>query len=99
MLYRISSIKGLTAVVRQARLFLPRSMFKEFLDNLELRADAMRRFHSAWLSNAFKRGSRPPRIPTRKVEDGGWGSMMETPEGRAWAEEFWQGALDHPEAG
>ncbi len=76
-------------------------MFRDFLDILEARADAMRRLHSAWLTNAFKVGSRPPRIPTRKVEDGGgggWGSMMETPEGRAWAEEFWQGALDHPEA-
>jgi hypothetical protein len=74
-------------------------VFRQLITDLEARAESMRRFHSAWLSAAFKRGARPPRIPTRKVSDGGWGSMMETPEGRAWAEEFWQGALDHPEAG
>jgi hypothetical protein len=73
-------------------------MFKDFLESLEIRSAAMRLLHSVWLTKALQQGARPPRIPTRKVEDGGWGSMMETPEGRAWAEEFWQGALDHPEA-
>lgn len=58
----------------------------------------MRLLHSVWLTKAMQHGQRPPRIPTRKVEDGGWGSMMETAEGRAWAEEFWQSALEHPEA-
>jgi hypothetical protein len=73
-------------------------MINDFLANLEVRAAAMRLLHSVWLTKALQRGSRPPRIPTRKVEDGGWAKLMETPEGRAWAEEFWQGALEHPEA-
>jgi hypothetical protein len=70
--------------------------------DLEPRADAMRHYHSAWLTHALKRGVRPPRIPVRKVSDdggGGWAAMMQTPEGQAWAEEFWQGALAHPDAG
>jgi hypothetical protein len=73
-------------------------VLRDFFSNLEARAAAMRLLHSAWLTRAMQRGQRPPRIPTRKVEDGGWGSMMETPDGRAWAEEFWQGALEHSEA-
>lgn len=75
-------------------------MFRGFISRLELdaKAEAMRALHSRWLSRAVKHGSRPPRIPVRKVSDGGWGSMMATPEGRAWAEEFWQGAFGHPDA-
>ncbi len=67
--------------------------------DLDLLAESIRRYHSAWLTNAMKRGVRPPRIPVRKVSDGGWTTLMQTPEGRAWAEEFWQGALTHPDAG
>jgi hypothetical protein len=75
-------------------------MFRAWVSGIdwEATAAAMRRLHSAWLTAAFKRGSRPPRIPVRKVSDGGWGSMMETPEGRAWAEEFWQGVLEGDDA-
>lgn len=62
------------------------------------RGEAMRRVHSAWLTRALQRGSRPPRIPTRKVEDGGWKTLMDTPEGRAWAQDFWDETLEHPEA-
>jgi hypothetical protein len=70
-------------------------MFRAGLTRSELdeKAEAMRRAHSEWLSAALRWGMKPPRIPTRKVSDGGWGSLMLTPEGRAWAEEFWQSAL------
>ncbi len=61
---------------------------------LDERAEAMRRVHSEWLSAALKRGARPARIPTRRVSEGGWTALMMTAEGRAWAEEFWQGALE-----
>lgn len=79
-------------------------MFDRLVSRLDLmaRGEAMRGFHSRWLTNALKVGSRPPRIPTRKVEPGGgggWATMMDTPEGRAWAEEFWEQTLNHPEAG
>ncbi len=75
-------------------------MFRATFSRLEMeaRAEAMRLFHSAWLTAALRRGARPPRIPTRPVEAGGWAKLMATPEGRAWVEEFWDGALNHPDA-
>lgn len=66
-----------------------------------VRGEAMRRFHSRWLTRAVQHGVRPPRIPVRKVTEdgkGGWDALMSTPEGRAWAEEFWQGAFEHPDS-
>ena len=69
------------------------------LRDLHHLADAMRQYHSAWLTHALQRGVHPPRIPVRKVDDAGWTALVQTPEGRAWAEEFWQGALAHPDAG
>ncbi len=62
------------------------------------RGEAMRRVHSRWLSRAVQHGVRPPRIPVRKVTDGGWDALMSTPEGRAWADEFWQSAFEHPDS-
>lgn len=75
-------------------------MFQQLFASLDLvaRAERMRRAHSEWLTGAFKRGASPPRIPLRKVSDGGWGSIMSTPEGQAWAREFWEQALEHPDA-
>lgn len=73
------------------------SMFS--MKDWEEAAERMRRVHSEWLTGAMKHGKRPPRIPVRKVSEGGWSAMMETEAGRAWAEEFWQGALEHPDAG
>ena len=75
-------------------------MFRELFSllDLEARAERMRRAHSEWLTGALKHGKRPPRIPIRKVSDGGWGSIMSTPEGQQWAREFWEQALDHPDA-
>jgi hypothetical protein len=78
-------------------------MFERLRSSLDLlaRGEAMRALHSRWLTRALQRGARPPRIPTRKVDPtggGGWATLMATPEGRAWAEEFWQQTLDHPEA-
>ncbi len=56
-------------------------------------AERMRRAHSEWLTAALRRGAKAPRIPVRRVSEGGWDSMMATEEGRAWAAEFWQGAI------
>jgi hypothetical protein len=35
-----------------------------------------------------------PEIPSRKVSDGGFARIMATPLGRAWAEDWWNGAMD-----
>ena len=52
-----------------------------------------RRVHEAWLNEALKNPDRWPRIPTRRVSDGGFGPMMSKPEGRAWARQWWGDVL------
>lgn len=75
-------------------------MFRAFIASIDLpaKAQAMRLLHSVWLTKAIRHGARPPRIPVRRVSEGGWSTLIETPEGRAWADEFWQSTLDHPDA-
>lgn len=74
-------------------------MFWEFfsLSNLANHAEAMRRRHSAWLTRALRRPGDYPRIPTRQVSEGGFSSMMATPAGREWAEEWWSDVLQMPD--
>lgn len=55
---------------------------------------AAREYHSAWLTWALSSGKRLPRIPTRRVSQGGFERMMSRPEGRARAERWWAGALE-----
>ncbi len=38
-------------------------------------------------------GSELPRIPLRRVNDGGWSGVVRTLEGRRWADEWWEGAF------
>lgn len=78
-------------------------MFRSWISRLDLlaRAEQMRLLHSRWLTQALQRGVRPPRIPVRRVSargEGGWTALMATPEGQAWAAEFWEQTLDHPDA-
>ncbi len=58
-------------------------------------AERMRRFHSAWLTRAIRRGGgrKLPRIPVRLVSEGGFDPLMSTFEGREWAEAWWDEAL------
>lgn len=56
-----------------------------------------RRTHSRWLSRAIRAGARVPRIPTRRVDEGGFDADMATAEGRAWAREWWEHALASPD--
>lgn len=75
-------------------------MFRNFFgeDWYMARASLMRRVHSSWLSRAMRRGSRVPRIPTRPVSEGGFTPVLDTPEGKQWAEEFWSVALGETDA-
>lgn len=50
--------------------------------------------HSRWLTEAISRPLDVPRIPTRRVDDGGFGPMVCRPEGRARADRWWSLALD-----
>jgi len=53
--------------------------------------------HARWLSWALRKGRRMPRIPVRKVSDGGFARMMATRRGRAYASNWWGEALDRVE--
>jgi len=50
--------------------------------------------HSAWLSDALAGNRRPPRIPTRKVSEGGFAGLVNTPGGRYRAERWWDRTLE-----
>jgi hypothetical protein len=58
-------------------------------------AERMRRFHSAWLTRAIRHGGGAgiPRIPARRVSEGGYSPLMGTVEGREWAEAWWNETL------
>ncbi len=53
-----------------------------------------RAVHSHWLSEAMARPMDVPRIPTRRVSDGGFSAMLGRPGGRERAEKWWDLALD-----
>lgn len=69
------------------------SFFKksEFLT----RAEIIRRAHERWLTRALKSGRSYPRIPVRRVDEGGFSSLMEHPAGRLMARAWWEAALEH----
>ncbi|MDX2116531.1 MAG: hypothetical protein SFZ24_13050 [Planctomycetota bacterium] len=50
--------------------------------------------HGRWLTRALQApAGRLPRIPTRRMSEGGFGPMMRTVEGRDYAEFWWETAL------
>ena len=53
-----------------------------------------RLLHSRWLTEAIARPMDVPRIPTRRVSDGGFGPMLARPGGRARADRWWDLALE-----
>ena len=64
-------------------------------DRLRDAGERARREHSAFLTQALctRLGVRAPRIPTRRVDDGGFDRLMGDPRGRRAAGRFWSGAL------
>ena len=57
-------------------------------------AERMVRYHEQWLSAALVKGRRIPRIPTRRVEEGGYAMLLATPGGRVQAEHWWMSTLN-----
>jgi hypothetical protein len=53
-----------------------------------------RRLHSTWLTYALADPGRFPRIPARKVSDGGFARLVANPRGRAWADGWWSDTFD-----
>ena len=52
--------------------------------------------HSPWLSRMLggRRRKRIPRIPVRKVSEGGFSKLISTPSGRYRAERWWEKTLE-----
>ena len=61
------------------------------------RALFARRQHSRWLTRAIRAGAKVPRIPIRRVDEGGFDPLMASAEGREWARVWWEEALDSPD--
>ena len=55
------------------------------------------RYHQRWLSRMLKSRRQPPRIPVRRVTEGGFAFLAARPEGRLLAETWWEQALDRVE--
>jgi hypothetical protein len=53
-----------------------------------------RRQHSEWLTRALASGKAFPRIPTRRVDKGGFQGQMERKAGPGRAETWWRLALE-----
>ncbi len=72
-------------------------MFGGILDWNENALDAgekARLVHGVWLTRALGiGGGLIPRIPVRRVSEGGFAALMRTREGRGWAEGWWASAL------
>lgn len=61
-------------------------------------ASLCRRTHELWLERVLTgRHPEPPRIPVRKVSEGGFSRMLERPGGRERADRWWASALDRVE--
>jgi len=69
-------------VFRRIRRFVPSSVRLRMI--LE---------HSLWLTDMERSGREVPRIPTRRVTDGGFATLMATEEGRLYASSWWSRAL------
>lgn len=58
------------------------------------RAEAIRRTHERWLTRALGTRRELPRIPVRRVDEGGFEAMMADPAGRLMARAWWDAALE-----
>ena len=64
-------------------------------DRILTASERARRLHSAWLTRALAgETGECPRIPTRRVEQGGFSGILRTAFGRRWAVEWWRRAWD-----
>ena len=68
--------------------------FFGFNKRCEEAGEKARRIHGEWLTRALLSGGvRAPRIPTRKVSEGGFEDVRTTPDRREWADSWWSGAF------
>lgn len=70
-------------------------MFGFFKRRSNLTASELARaIHSEWLTRAMAQRKAYPRIPTRRVEDGGFDALRARANGMARAEQWWMVALE-----
>jgi hypothetical protein len=53
----------------------------------------MVRYHETWLAQALRGRRAAPRIPVRRVSDGGFDALRASKQGRADAAAWWAAAL------
>ncbi|MBK7403402.1 MAG: hypothetical protein IPJ41_01895 [Phycisphaerales bacterium] len=61
--------------------------------DLPTHAEMARNLHSAWLTWALNTESPFPRIPSQPVRDGGYESLLASPQGRRICDRWWRRAL------
>lgn len=61
---------------------------------LEEAGELARRQHSQWLTHILASGLNLPRIPVRRVDDGGFAHQMQRKLGPQHAEKWWSLALE-----
>jgi hypothetical protein len=69
------------------------AMFRQ-LRRLPDPAALFRHVHEAWLTRAVSSGKPYPRIPVRRVDEGGFDPLLARPGGRQRADRWWTAALD-----
>lgn len=70
-------------------------MFGFFKRRSNLTASELARaIHSEWLAQALSSRKAYPRIPTRRVEEGGFDALRARPKGMVRAEQWWMVALE-----
>jgi len=62
-------------------------------DDLSSKAAAFRRTHERWLTRALRSGMPLPRIPLRRVDEGGFEELLARPRGREVAARWWRMAF------
>jgi hypothetical protein len=63
------------------------------------RASIFRRMHERWLTRALSSGRAYPRLPIRRVDQGGFDAVRREPAARARADRWWELALDRVDLG
>jgi len=66
-------------------------------DDHAIKAAAFRRVHERWLERALRAPDRVPRIPVRRVADGGFARLLARPAGRLAAARWWDRVLSSDE--
>lgn len=65
----------------------------------QFRGALFRRIHERWLTEALRSPTQYPRIPIRRVDEGGFDHVRAHPQARARADQWWDLALDRVDSG